>query len=229
MTLLRFISHLLSSLLSLSLFFTSTNLTNKIYPLPPLFLPLALPLDLDLALPRPLTLPLPRPLTLVLPQVTETLGWTAGALLTPVTMGLVGLPFFLCIIFGGTTAGKALLMAVYVGLAQNVLSKGTKYAVFDPTKEMTYIPLDHTAKTKGKAAIDVVGARLGKAGGALIQQVLVLLCGSIMQGAPIVAIFFYLTIAAWIGAVLDLAPKFRDRTAIMTAKIEKKKKARGGM
>ena len=156
-------------------------------------------------------------------KVTDRLGWTAGALVTPVTMGLVGLPFFLTIVFGGTTSQKALLVAVYVGLAQNVLSKGTKYAVFDPTKEMTYIPLDHDAKTKGKAAIDVVGARLGKAGGALIQQVLVLLCGSIMQGAPVVAVFFYLTIAAWIVAVLDLAPKFRDRTAVMRAKIDKKK------
>jgi AAA family ATP:ADP antiporter len=156
-------------------------------------------------------------------QVTERLGWTAGALVTPLAMGLVGLPFFLTIVFGGTTSHKALLVAVYVGLVQNVLSKGTKYAVFDPTKEMTYIPLDHNAKTKGKAAIDVVGARLGKAGGALIQQVLVLLCGSIMQGAPVVAVFFYITIAAWIAAVLDLAPKFRERTAVMKAKIDKKK------
>ena len=109
--------------------------------------------------------------TFVGAKVTDTLGWTAGALLTPLVMGIVGLPFFLTIIFGGTTSQKALVVAVYVGLVQNVLSKGTKYAVFDPTKEMTYIPLDHDAKTKGKAAIDVVGARLGKAGGALIQQV----------------------------------------------------------
>ena len=34
-------------------------------------------------------------------------------------------------------------------------------------------------------------------------------------------------IGAWIYAVMDLAPKFRARTAIMTAKLEKNKKARG--
>ena len=38
------------------------------------------------------------------------------------------------------------------------------------------------------------GARLGKSGGALVQQLLVLLFGSILQGAPLVAGIF-----AWIG------------------------------
>lgn len=40
----------------------------------------------------------------------------------------------------------ALLTAVYVGMVQNILSKATKYAVFDPTKEMAYIPLDKESK-----------------------------------------------------------------------------------
>lgn len=41
---------------------------------------------------------------------------------------------------------RTLMMAVWVGMVQNVLSKATKYALFDPTKEMAYIPLDKESK-----------------------------------------------------------------------------------
>lgn len=33
-----------------------------------------------------------------------------------------------------------------VGMVQNILSKAIKYALFDPTKEMAYIPLDQDTK-----------------------------------------------------------------------------------
>jgi AAA family ATP:ADP antiporter len=58
---------------------------------------------------------------------------------------------------------------------------------------------DKDSKTKGKAAIDVLGARLGKSGAALVQQLLVVMLGSIVRGAPVIAVFFYLIIAAWIS------------------------------
>lgn len=94
-------------------------------------------------------------------NIVKRLGWRAGAMMTPLMMGLLALPFFISLIFGGigspnkdpNVTKKALLVAVYVGLVQNVLSKGTKYAIFDPTKEMTYIPLDKDSKTKGSVFI----------------------------------------------------------------------------
>jgi hypothetical protein len=89
--------------------------------------------------------------------IVQALGWRAGALVTPITMGLAALPFFASIMRQGEATPQALRQVVYIGLLQNVLSKASKYAVFDPTKEMAYIPLDADSKTKGKAAIDVLG------------------------------------------------------------------------
>ena len=104
--------------------------------------------------------------------------WRTGASLTPIMIAITGLLFFVFIIFRGTGMVSTMIialgftpvyLAVMFGGAQNVLSKSVKYAFFDPTKEMSYIPLDEDLKTKGKAAADVIGARLGKSTGAAIQ------------------------------------------------------------
>ncbi len=44
--------------------------------------------------------------------------------------------------------------------------------MFKPAEEMVYIGLDEQSRTKGKAAIDVVGAQTGKSIGSVLQQVL---------------------------------------------------------
>jgi ATP/ADP translocase len=50
---------------------------------------------------------------------------------------------------GGKSAGNsdsALKLAVMVGAVQSILSKSAKCALFDPTLQMAYIPLDNESK-----------------------------------------------------------------------------------
>lgn len=144
-------------------------------------------------------------------NVIRRFGWTTAALITPIVLFITGVGFFSFIIFKDSLAGfiamfgtSPLMLAVLFGQAQNIMSKSTKYSLFDPTKEMAYIPLDQEAKVKGKAAIDVVGARLGKSGGALINQGLILFFGSISAITPYAAAILFLIIFVWIGAAKAL-------------------------
>ena len=142
-------------------------------------------------------------------------GWGFAAMVTPTVLLLTGVGFFSFVIFRdsltayiaalGTTP---LMLAVLFGMAQNIMSKSSKYSLFDPTKEMAYIPLDQESKVKGKAAIDVVGARLGKSGGSFIQQALLVAFGTISAITPYVALFMVVFIAVWMFAVRSLNKQF---------------------
>lgn len=149
-------------------------------------------------------------------HVIRILGWKVGALATPVTMAILGIPFFSCI-FMGLDSPARLRLAVTVGTIQSLLSKTSKYALFDPTTQMAYIPLDEESKVKGKAAIDVLGSRLGKSGGSLIQQGLVFFCGSILEAAPAVAVIFYAVLFTWTSAATRLSSMFIARTEVNKA------------
>lgn len=145
-------------------------------------------------------------------------GWFTGAIITPLMVFVTGLLFFSFIIYRdnlghvidhyGTTAA---FMAVLIGQAQNIFSKATKYSLFDPTKEMAYIPLDEELKVKGKAAVDVIGGRLGKSSGAAIQQtLLVAISGAtFVTIAPYIALVFVGISFIWFIAVKKLSIEFK--------------------
>ncbi len=147
-------------------------------------------------------------------------GWKTGALFTPIVLLVTGVAFFSFVIFRGelgtlmaAIGSTPIMLAVIIGAVQNIMSKSTKYSLFDPTKEMAYIPLDGESKVKGKAAIDVVGARLGKAGGSFIQQGLIIWLGSLAAATPFNAAILFAIIAIWIIAANSLNKLFLEKTA----------------
>jgi len=153
-------------------------------------------------------------------NVIRKFGWTKAALITPVVLLVTGVGFFAFVIFRDSLSAviailgtTPLMLAVIFGTAQNIMSKSSKYSLFDPTKEMAYIPLDQESKVKGKAAIDVVGARLGKSGGSLVQQGLIVACGSLAAITPYVAGILFLIIFAWIKASKSLGKQFSELNA----------------
>jgi len=142
-------------------------------------------------------------------------GWGVAAAITPTVILVTGILFFALILAGPAMAPvlaplgmTPLLAAVYVGAAQNIFSKGSKYSLFDPCKEMAYIPLDEETKVKGKAAIDVVCNPLGKSGGALIQQFMILGLGSLAASTPYLGIILLGIVLAWLNAARSLNSQF---------------------
>ncbi|CAN8233411.1 unnamed protein product [Cochlearia groenlandica] len=144
-------------------------------------------------------------------------GWGVAAKITPTVLLLTGVAFFSLLLFGGPFAPLVaklgmtpLLAAVYVGALQNIFSKSAKYSLFDPCKEMAYIPLDEDTKVKGKAAIDVVCNPLGKSGGALIQQFMILSFGSLANSTPYLGLILLVIVTAWLGAAKSLEGQFNS-------------------
>jgi AAA family ATP:ADP antiporter len=154
-------------------------------------------------------------------SIISRMGWTFTALITPAILLITGIGFFTFLIFQEYFSwgmlvhlgATPLALVVFFGGAQNCLSKAAKYSVFDTTKEMAFIPLDHELKLKGKAAIDGVGSRLGKSGGSLIHQGLIVFFGSLSHSAPYVAVILLIAIFFWIAATKALGREFNDLVA----------------
>ena len=153
--------------------------------------------------------------------------WANAAFVTPAVLLATAGVFFSLVLAPGVWSPVAvalgttpLMLAVFVGAAQNIMSKSSKYSLFDPCKELAYIPLTPEEKTKGKAAVDVIGNPLGKSGGSMIQQVLLLSLGSLAAATPYLAVILFGVIGMWLNSVRTLSPLFEEANAKANAEAE---------
>lgn len=154
-------------------------------------------------------------------NILRRVSWFTAAMLTPIMILITGLAFFSFVMFGSTIGltiaaflgTGPLMLVVMIGTAQNVLSKATKYSLFDSTKEMAYIPLDDEMKSKGKAAVDVIGGRFGKSGGGFIQSTFFLLFPAygFAEATPYFAGAFFVIVILWTFAVLGLSKEYNQK------------------
>ena len=151
--------------------------------------------------------------TLLSGVIIRILGWRFCATISPVIVG-VGSLLFLTLYLNQSSLGPIaglfgltpVMLIVIFGAIQNISGKVSKYAFFDTSKEMAFIPLDQESKVKGKAAIDVVGGRLGKSGAAWIQIVLIQIAGtgSVLSITQFLLPLIACTIFFWILSVRSL-------------------------
>jgi AAA family ATP:ADP antiporter len=150
-------------------------------------------------------------------------GWKFAASVTPICAAIGSVLFFTFISFGEQFEGVAdyfnstpLFMGVMFGLINVMFIKSAKYTLFDPTKEITYIPLDDNSKVIGKAAVDGVGARLGKSLGSLILTTWLVPFvgdGQIQNVKQYILVMLAIIIVIWLISVNRLNTMFMELTA----------------
>lgn len=180
-------------------------------------------------------------LMLVGSNLLRSLSWRTCALITPAVL-ITGILIFFSVIYynnsllpegmkiveaikQGVINKELIVFAVGLGLIVNAFGKAVKYSLFDPTKEMAYIPLDQELKVKGKAAVDVIGGRGGKSGGSYVQMGLLTLYSgtALYQLVPIIAPIAVGIVFLWILSVFGLSKRFRNLTEKQTDTSAKEK------
>ncbi len=151
--------------------------------------------------------------------------WFTAAVIAPVVVLVGGSLFFTFIVSKDLFQPlldsfnlKSNAIAVFLGAGVILLSKSVISTLFGPTKEMAYIPLDPELKSKGKAVVDLLVGRFGKAGGAHIQTGLLAAFATkdIISIAPYAFGIFAIVCVVWIYAVkglskrIDAAVKLRE-------------------
>lgn len=152
-------------------------------------------------------------------NIVRKLGWFSAAIITPFMVFITGMIFFMVSNFQPVAAftmmfftlTDPIMIAIIIGAVQNVLSKSSKYTLFDSTKEMAYVPLDDELKTRGKAAADMIGTKLGKSTSAFTQSMLFVIIPSATYStiSGFLMIAFFVICIIWIWTVIELNKEYK--------------------
>lgn len=150
-------------------------------------------------------------MTIIGNNVMRTHNWFVAAVISPVIILVTGTAFFAVIVFDQqilslfdqTILMTPLALAVSIGAIQNILAKGSKYSIWDTSREMLYIPLSEEFRTKGKAAVDVISSKIGKSSSGLIQSLIftIVPTATFTSISPLLMIIFIIVCVAWIYAI----------------------------
>ena len=94
------------------------------------------------------------------------------------------------------------------------LSFAIKYAFFDPTKEMAYIPLTSNERTYGKTVADGLGSRIGNVGSGVIQTTAIVISSGteFYEIAPALFVMCFIISTCWTFALRGLAHSYHSLT-----------------
>jgi len=142
--------------------------------------------------------------------------WTAAALIPVITIMVTGIAFFCFTLsdqtgiawIGSLLGTTPLMLSIHFGSLQQVMARACKYTLFDATKEMSFIPLNSESRIKGKAVIDGVGSRIGKSGGSVAHQGLLIVFSTVAASTPYIGAIFLVICLVWLFAVLSLGKRF---------------------
>ncbi|MGI4776247.1 MAG: Npt1/Npt2 family nucleotide transporter [Janthinobacterium lividum] len=150
-------------------------------------------------------------MTIIGNNIMRSHSWFVAAVISPIIIMITGIIFFVLVVFDsqvlslfdGAVLMTPLALAVSVGAIQNILAKGTKYSIWDTSREMLYIPLDSELKTRGKAAVDVISSKVGKSSSGLLQSLIFTIspAATFTSISPILMVIFAVVCMLWIYAV----------------------------
>ena len=148
-------------------------------------------------------------------------GWFPIAMITPLfciftancflTHNAGFVPDFIIQVFQSSDTNFTMMWVAVYGM---IATYAAKYAFFDTTQQMAYIPLPEDIRANGKAAADGIGGRLGKSGSGFILSGLLAFTATesttegILHIAPYLLVITTCLSVLWIWAMLKLSVSY---------------------